>query len=189
MNVFLDVLRLVVFATFVFSSAVALGSWAVRARRLNPFSRSGQIIRRLSDPVLSPIETWLVRRGGNPHQAGIWLVGISVVGGILVVTVIQWLVVQAAGIAQVSVSGPRAIARTLVYYASQLVLLALIVRVIGSWFGKGQFTPWMRPFYVLTDWIVRPLRRIIPPIGMIDITPLVAWFLILVIRPLVLGLL
>ena len=189
MDIFLNVLRFLVFAAFVFSSAVALGSWAVRARRVNPFGRPGQIIRRISDPVLAPVEAWLLRRGGNPQQAGLWLVGISVVGGILIVTVLQWFIVQAAGLARVSGSGPRAIVRALLYYASQLVLLALIVRVIGSWFGRDQFTPWMRPFYLLTDWIVRPLRRVIPPIGMIDITPLVAWFLILVIRPLLLGLL
>lgn len=188
MTIVLDVLRLLVFAVFLFSGAIALGSWAIRARRLNPFSRAGQITRRLSDPVLAPIEKWLLRRGANPQQAGLWLVGFSVVGGILVVTVLQWLAAQVTGIVQVSVSGPRAIARTVIYYASQLILLALIVRVIGSWFGKDQFTRWMRPFYVLTDWIVRPLRRVIPPIGMIDITPIVAWFLILVIRPLLLGL-
>jgi len=51
----------------------------------------------------------------------------------------------------------------------------LIVRVIASWFGAFRFSPWMRPVYFLTDWIITPLRRVIPPLGMIDITPLVAW--------------
>jgi HAMP domain-containing protein len=64
-----DVLRFTVFAFLVFSAGVALGSWAVRTRRINPFGRVGQTIRRLSDPVLAPIETWLLRRGGNPQQA------------------------------------------------------------------------------------------------------------------------
>jgi len=58
------------------------------------------------------------------------------------------------------------------------LIIALIVRVIGSWFGKGRFNRWMRPAYRLTDWIVEPLRRFVPPIGMIDITPLVAWLLL-----------
>ncbi len=178
----LDILRIVAFGAFVFSGGVALGSWAVRTRRLNPFSRTGQQIRKLTDPVLSPVETWLLRRGSNPQHAGWWLVGISVVGGILVVTLAQWLAAQFVGIAQASVSGPREISRVIIYYASQVLLLALIIRVIGSWFGKGPYTSWMRPVYVLTDWVVQPLRRIVPPIGMIDITPLVAWFLIIVLR-------
>jgi YggT family protein len=30
----------------------------------------------------------------------------------------------------------------------------------------------------VTDWVIEPLRKIVPPIGMIDITPIVAWFAI-----------
>ncbi|MDH3368963.1 MAG: YggT family protein, partial [Gemmatimonadota bacterium] len=76
-----------------------------------------------------------------------------------------------------------------VYYGSGVLLIALIVRVVGSWLGLGPFNRWMRPFYVLTDWIVKPLQRIVPPLGMIDITPIIAWFLILLLRGMILGLL
>ena len=46
----------------------------------------------------------------------------------------------------------------------------------------------MRPFHLATDWLLRPLQRFIPPIGMIDITPIVAWFLILLVKPVLLRL-
>ena len=36
----------------------------------------------------------------------------------------------------------------------------------------------MRPAYTLTDWIVEPLRKIVPPFGLVDFTPLVAWVLL-----------
>ncbi len=72
--------------------------------------------------------------------------------------------------------GPQGVVRVLVYYAGQAVIISLVVRVIGSWFGVGRYNRWMKLFYLLTDWIVEPLRKIIPPIGMIDITPIVAWF-------------
>jgi uncharacterized protein YggT (Ycf19 family) len=76
-----------------------------------------------------------------------------------------------------------------VYHATQLILLALIVRVIGSWLGVGRHNRWMRPAYILTDWLVEPpLRRIIPPFRMIDVTPIIAWFLLLVVRGWVLSL-
>ena len=168
-----DMLRYAVFFVFLVSAAIALGSWAVRARRINPFGRVAQTIRKLSDPVLKPIESWLLHRGSNPQQAGWWLLGITVVGGIVLITVVQWLVTEIGVMAQSTASGPRGILRLAVYYGSQVLLLAIIVRVIGSWFGVGRFNRWMRPAYVLTDWIVRPLRRVIPPIGMIDITPLI----------------
>lgn len=177
----LELLRYVVFAAFVVSGVIAVGSWAVRTRRINPFSGGARLIRTLTDPVINPMERWVHRRGGNPQHAPWWLLGVVVVGGILLVTVAQWLVAQFARASFATNAGPRGLVRLAVYYAGQLVLIALIVRVIASWFGAFRFNPWMRPVYVLTDWMIKPLRRIIPPIGMIDITPLVAWIVLRVV--------
>ncbi len=157
------------------STLIALGSWAVRTRRISPFSGAARLIRTLTDPIINPMEHWVHRRGGNPQNAPWWLLGAVVVGGILLITVAQWLVVQLGRASFAATAGPRSVARLAVYYLGQLVLIALIIRVIASWFGVFRYNPWMRPVYLLTDWIVEPLRRIIPPIGMIDITPLVAW--------------
>lgn len=178
----LAVLRYAALAAFVLAGAAALASWAVRTRRINPFSHAGRLARQTSDWIVRPIETWVLRRGGNPQNAGWWLVGITLAGGIVIVSGSQWLVVQVYQIGQVAAAGPRSLVRLILYYASEIVLLALIVRVIGSWIGVGRFNRWMRPAYVLTDWIVEPLRRVIPPFGMIDVTPLVAWFLVLLLR-------
>ena len=174
----LDIVRTLVFAIFVLSAMAALGSWAVRTRQVNPLGSLGQAIRRTTDPILQPIERWLITRGANPQNAGWWLLGISVVGGIVVVTMTEWVIVQMVRLASAGQAGPRGIVRLAVYYAAQLVTIALIVRVIGSWFGKGRLSRWMRPAYRLTDWIVEPLRRIVPPVGMFDITPVVAYLLI-----------
>jgi YggT family protein len=174
----LDVVRTLVFAVFALSALAALGSWAVTTRRVNPFGSLGQLIRRTTNPVLQPIERWLLTRGANPRNAGWWLLGISVVGGIVVVTMTEWVIVQMVRLASAGEAGPRGMVRLAVYYAAQLVTIALIVRVIGAWFGKGRFNKWMRPAYLLTDWIVEPLRRIVPPLGGFDITPIVAYLLI-----------
>ena len=184
-----EVLRWVTFAAFAGSALVALGSWAVRTRRIAPHGGAGRTIRRLTDPVLHPMERMLIRRGSNPQNAGWWLVGITVVGGIVLISLVRWLVVQTFRFGAAGSSGPRAVLALVIYYAGQLVIIALIVRVIGSWFGVGRLNKWMRPAYLLTDWIVEPLRRVIPPIGgMIDITPIIAWAILQFIAlPLLLG--
>jgi YggT family protein len=128
--------------------------------------------------MLRPIEEWLLGRGGNPQHAGWWLLGATIIGGILIITFSEWLLVQVVRVTSAGASGPRGIARLVVYYAAGVVTIALIARVIGSWFGAGRYNRWMRPAYVLTDWIVNPLRKVVPTIGMIDISPLVAYFLI-----------
>jgi YggT family protein len=119
-----------------------------------------------------------VRRGRNPQHAPWWLLGFVTVGGIVLLTVVQWLLATAASVVVTAGSGTSGVLRLVVYLSGQVVLLALIVRVVGSWFGAGRYNRWMRPAYVLTDWIVRPLQRFVPPFGMIDITPLVAWLLL-----------
>lgn len=171
----LDALRYTVFAAFAASAVIAVGSWAVRTRRVSPFSGAARLIRTLTDPIINPTERWVLRRGGNPQHAPWWLLGAVVVGGIIVITVGEWLAVLLARTSMAVRTGPRGLLRLLVYYAGQAVLIALIVRVIASWLGLFRFSPWMRPVYFLTDWIINPLRKVIPPLGMIDITPLVAW--------------
>ncbi len=168
---FFEVLRYTVFGFFAAASAVALGSWAVRTRRISPFSKSANFIRRSTDPILKPIETQLLRRGGNPQNAEWWLLGTTVVGGIVVISAAGWLANTAV---MVSRSGPRG----LVFLAGQIITWALMIRVIGSWFGVGRSHRFMRPMYFLTDWIVEPLRRVIPTIGRIDISPIAAYFII-----------
>jgi len=185
--IILDLIRGLVFGVFVICALIAFGSWAVMTRRINPFSKTGQTIRRFTDPILEPAEYWLRRRGGNPRNAGWWILGGSVVGGIVVITLSEWIVVESARIAYATSAGPRGFLRLFVSYAGRLLMFALFARVIGSWFGVGRFNRWMRPAYVLTDWLVEPLRKIVPPAGRIDITPLVAWFLIMILVNLLLG--
>ena len=66
----------------------------------------------------------------------------------------------------------------LVSWAFAILRLALLVRVLSSWLPISPYSKWIRWSYVLTDWMIIPLRRLIPRIGMIDITPIVAWFLL-----------
>lgn len=185
----MEYLRLAVFAVFLFAVVVALGSWAVTTRRISPFGGLARLIRSLSDPVLVPLERWMLRRGANPQNAPWWFLGLVIVGGIILLTLTEWLLGLLAGVAFSLRSGPRATIRMIVLLAGQLVSFALIARVIGSWFGVGRFNRWMRPAYRLTDWIVEPLRRVLPPVGMIDFSPLVAWLLLqFIVIPVLLGL-
>jgi YggT family protein len=179
--------RLVVILTLAYASAVALTHWAVRSRKLTPFGAWPRFMRRVSDPVLQPLERRILRAGGNPQDAPLWLVGIVIVGGLLLLSLVQWLVGFAVTFGILVQSGPRAWARFLVSGLFTLLMVALIVRVIASWFGISPYRPWMRPAMLLTDWIVQPIRRILPPFGMIDFSPLVAWLVLSVVRGFVLS--
>ena len=79
-------------------------------------------------------------------------------------------------------SGPRGTASLIIDIVYKIVTFALLVRVVASWFRLFRYSKWIRPAYLLTDWIVEPLRRVIPPLGAMDVTPLVAWFALWLLR-------
>ncbi|MDR2452816.1 MAG: YggT family protein [Candidatus Accumulibacter sp.] len=64
--------------------------------------------------------------------------------------------------------GLSALARLAIY----LFIVLLVVQALLSWFNP--YSPHRRLVDRLTDPLLRPLRRIIPPIANIDLTPLVA---------------
>jgi YggT family protein len=149
--------------------------WAVRTRRISPFSKTARIFRGRVDPLVAPIERVVVRAGGTPAAAPWWALGAVIVGGIALLGVLDLL---ADVLFQVVVIGqqPNQAPRILLSWAFSVLRLSLLVRVLSSWLPMSPYSKWIRWSYVLTDWMIIPLRRLIPSIGMIDITPIVAWF-------------
>lgn len=55
-----------------------------------------------------------------------------------------------------------------------LVLLLLLVRIILSWLPQFRYHQIAQIVFGITEPILSPFQRIIPPMGMIDISPMVA---------------
>jgi YggT family protein len=170
----LTLLRFAVFGAFGVSALAATGSWLVRTRRVSPFSALGRFARSASEPLIAPVERRLLRSGGNPVNAGWWLVMGVAVAGILLLAIARWLVQAAWSLRLTLDAGPAATLALAVSLAYSILVIALIVRVVGSWLGVFRYTWWMRPAYILTDWLVEPLRRVLPQFGPFDWSPLAA---------------
>jgi YggT family protein len=65
------------------------------------------------------------------------------------------------------------------------LIVALFIRIILSWFRVTERNPFMRALTYLTDPVLAPVRRIVPPIGVIDFSYLIAWFALLIIEQLI----
>jgi YggT family protein len=181
--------RVIVVVALVYASVVALTHWAVRRRKIGPFGAWPRLVRRLSDPVLLPLEGRVIRFGGSPQDAPLWLLGIVILGGLILLSLTNWLLGMVGTFGALASASPRDWIRILVSWAFSIVMLAIFIRVIASWFGVSEYRPWMRPLVFLTDWIIRPVRRVLPTTGMIDFSPMVAWLVLWVARGLVLGIL
>jgi YggT family protein len=191
--VFFDALdiavRSIVLLALVFAATIALTHWAVRSRRINPFGALPRLVRRASDPILLPLERRVISAGGTPQNAPLWLLGLVIGGGLLLLSLTQWLIGTAAGLVLLAEGGVRVWMQVLLSAVFTILMTAILIRVIASWLGIGPYRKWMRPVYALTNWLIDPIRRILPPVGIFDFSPMVAWLVLYVVRGFVLGLL
>lgn len=181
------VLRLVVLAVGLVAAAACLLAWLVRTRRVGAFSPLARFSRRTLDPLLVPIERRVVRMGGMPASAPWWMLGAVVVAGIVLLSLVQFLAGQVLFATAAVSRGPAGIVALLVRWTFAVLQIALIVRVLSSWVGGSAYSKWFRWAFVLTEPILAPLRRVIPNLGMIDITPIVAYFALSLLEGLILG--
>lgn len=63
----------------------------------------------------------------------------------------------------------------------QLLILFIIGRVILSWLPQYRYSRIGNFIFEITEPILRPFQRLIPPVGMMDLSPMVAtialWFI------------
>ncbi len=180
-------MRVILVAVLLVAVLLATLAWAERTRRLNPFGAAARMARRL-DPLIAPVERRMGRFGGTRANAPWWgvlavlLIGAAAIG---LVGYVQDVLFSLHGAIE---SGARGVLRLVVSSAFMVLQFALIGRVVMSWIG-GTYSRPGQIAYALTEWFLGPLRSVLPSIGMVDISPMVAYFALSLIRGLVLGVL
>ena len=188
LDTLLGVLRIVVFVVAAAALVIFGIDWLVRTRRLTPFSPVARFFRRVVDPLIVPVERRVVRAGGLPASAPWWALVVVVLGGLVLLAGLEFVRGQLAFAAAAGGAGARGVVAVLITWTFGILQIALIVRVISSWMRLSEFSRWVRWTIPLTEWMLRPLRTLIPPLaGSIDLSPLIAWLLLLVAKALLLG--
>jgi YggT family protein len=188
LDALIAILRPTLFALAAVLLVVAAVDWAVRTRRISPFSSVARFFRSTIDPLLAPVERRIVRSGGVPSHAPWYALGAVVVAGILLLAILGFIQGQLMRAGAATSVGAAGVVKLIVGWGFGILQIALLVYVVTSWIRISPYSPWVRWAHVLSEPILRPLRRVIPPIGgAIDITPLVAYFALIFIEGLVLG--
>ena len=79
---------------------------------------------------------------------------------------------------------------TFIQILSWALTIALVGRVLSSWFRVGPgspFYPVIAILYQVTEPILAPIRRLLPRFGMMDFSPIVAFFLLQLIQRVLLS--
>jgi YggT family protein len=64
----------------------------------------------------------------------------------------------------------------------QVLILAIVGRALISWFPINPDNPLIRILDDITEPILAPMRRVVPRLGMFDITPIVAIFVLMILE-------
>jgi YggT family protein len=175
---FTSVLRSVLLAGGIALAAVATMDWAARTRRLNPFSAPSRFLRTHVDPRLVGIERQVVRAGGHPSSAPMWALVAYVVIGALLLAAVDLVSGLVRELLFATEGGAMGFVVLAIRWTFEFLRMALLVRVLGSWFPRLAYSRWLRWSFGATEWMLRPLRRVVPALGVMDITPILAFFLL-----------
>jgi len=73
---------------------------------------------------------------------------------------------------------PLPIVYWIIYYGIYIIILAMFVCAIASWFRIDERNAIIRFLARITDPFIEPVRRIVPPMGFIDMAFIITWFLL-----------
>ncbi len=154
---------------------------------LNPFGWTARTVGSLTDPFINPVRRGLVRAGLEPKLAPLLTILIAVLLGWFAVRLVYEVLFTLNGIVASLQFGTLA---RLVGFALYGVLavfsLMVFMRIIFSW-GVSSVNRVLRFLIRVTEPVMGPFRRLIPPVGMFDISPIVVLLVIGLFQQAVVG--
>lgn len=153
----------VIFGFYILLVMVRFLLQAVRADFYNPLS---QFVVRLTTPPLRPLRRIIPGVGGIDMAALVLLLALQVLELVLVHTItgrtLHPGVLLVLAVAQ------------LISTALLIFIVAIVIQAILSWVQPGAYNPFTMVLHQLTAPVLRPFRRLVPPVSGIDLSPMVA---------------
>ena len=133
----------------------------VRADFYNPIS---QFIVKATSPVLNPLRRIIPGIGGKDIASLVlaWLV--LALQGLLILAIGRSVF---APLAALLLAIPDLVELTI-----NIFLYSILIVVVISWVNPGSHNPAVAILYSLTEPVMRPARRLLPPMGGLDLSPM-----------------
>lgn len=149
----------------------------VRADFYNPLA---QAIVTITNPPLRPMRKYIPAVGGLDTSSLILMLVLQMIASLLIF-LMQGFSVNPLGLFVIACGELLA---KIVY----VFLFGIFIQVIASWIAPGTYNPVLALIDSLTSPLMRPIRRLIPPMGGLDLSPMAAILmlyltLMLVVQP------
>jgi YggT family protein len=154
---------------------------------VNPFSKPALLVRRLSDPLVDPVRRGLARAGLDPKIAPVGTILITILLGYFALRLVSTLLTTINGvIVSLNAGAIVSLVGWLLFGALSLLSLLIFMRIVFSW-GASSVNRVLRFLIKVTEPVLGPARRIIPPLGIFDISPIVVLLLISLFQEAIAG--
>ncbi|MGL6212239.1 YggT family protein [Billgrantia desiderata] len=151
---------------------------ASQADYYNPISQS---VVKITQPVVRPFQGFLGPVLGRFDMAT--LAAAFVLKAVSIVAILQIAGIGMPPITQIAIGAIAAIANAIL----KIYFFALIVMIILSWVAPNASHPGALLVMQLVEPIMAPVRKVIPPLGMIDLSPIVVFIAISIVDGIVVG--
>ena len=150
---------------------------------LNPFSWSSRNIRRLTDPLIAPIRRAIIGAGVDAKFAPLVGILLTILSGWMVLELVTSLANTLAGVV-LSIEAQAFVPAIgyVLYGLLSFYSLLIFIRIIFSWGRINYSHRAMRLLVNLTEPLLGPLRRIVPTVGMFDVSPIVAFIIVWLVQ-------
>ncbi len=152
-----------IFSLYIGAIVVRLLLGFARANFNNPLS---QFLVKITNPPLVPMRRFIPSIGKVDTSAVVLAFILTFIKVSLLFLIIRGAVMFPESI----LFAVGALIKTVIW----VYIIALILQAVISWVGSAQGNPVSPLVHSLTNPIVRPIRRFVPLIGMMDLSPLVA---------------
>jgi YggT family protein len=158
--------------------ALMLARLILNKADLNPFSRPVILIRRWTDPLVNPVRRPIVQMGFSPNVAPLVVILIAILLGYFASQFVGAVLFTAAGLVRSTTArSPISFVGYIIFGVLAVYSLLIFARIIISW-GAGSHNRLLHFLIRVTEPVLGPFRRVIPPLGMIDISPIIVFFLL-----------
>lgn len=139
----------------------------VRADFYNPVS---QFLVKVTNPVLITLRR-IIPSAGKVDTSALVLMLVLQMAALGLIALLRDSQISIAALLLLSLA-------ELLGLLLNVFLFAILIQVIMSWLNPGAYNPAVSLLYSLTEPVLRPCRRLIPPFSGIDLSPLVALIVI-----------
>jgi YggT family protein len=158
------------------------------AADFNPFGWTSRTLRRLTDPFVVPVRGALRQVGIDPKFAPLVVILVSILLGYFLLQLVSTIAMTVTGVITSLQSGAIiAVLGFILYGLISIYILLVFMRIIFSWGMVSYSNRIMRFLVNATEPLLGPLRRIIPPLGPMDISPIFAFLILWLFQQAIAG--